>query len=263
MASSTEIPSKDAPSEHAFVDDGTVEVIHVPAKLRKFTFTKEIRLTMLQAVRLHNAHRAPHGKKDDHFTKVLETVLANLPSSLWDSMQKPTMKTMRDKLRSMMVDRRGTNKRNANSSGIAETIGPAEQLLDDFIHEVDELEEVRARERDDITAREEVLTQAGEQIQLNAITRRQSVGDEGTGSSRSTPRKRAMEDDIGAWESAIEHELQHKRVSREKDLELREEELKLNRERWEQEKLDREHSRDIAKKQMDLLLSIMDRQKQT
>ena len=79
-------------------------------------------------------------------------------------MQKPTMKTMRDKLRCRMADRREVNKINANISGIAETIGPADELLDHFLREVQELEEARARERNETTAREEALIQ-GEKIQ--------------------------------------------------------------------------------------------------
>ena len=230
-------------------------------KLKKFTFSKETKYVLLQAVRMHNAHRAPHGKKDEYYSKVLNTVVSNLPATTWASMQKPTMKTMRDKFRAMMADRKETNKRYANSSGIDEVIGPADQLLDDFLLEVQESEESRQKEREEANAREEAMASAGEQIQRNALTRRLSVGDEGSGSSRSTPRKRRAEDQLDGWKDAIERELQRKRQSREKELELRSEELKLSKEKWEQEKLDREHSREQSRKQMDLLISFLQKKR--
>lgn len=254
MESSADASSQSAPS------GGRADVLLVKNKLKKFTFTKDIRITLLQAVRVHDAHKAPHGKKEKYFSKVLDTVITNLPSSLWITMQKLTIKTMRDKLRCMMADRREVYKINANSSGIAKTIGPAEELLDDFLHEVQELEEARARERNETTAREETLIQAGEQIQQSAVTRRVSVREEATGSSRSTPKKRLMKDDNDAWEDAIEYELKQKRIARVKELELRAEEFKLNRERWEEEKLHKEHSHEIEKKHMDLLISLIEKQ---
>lgn len=229
------------------------------SKLKKFTFSKETKYLLLQAVRQHDAHRAPHGSKDEYFTKVLHTVIANLPPRMWETVQKPKMKTMRDKLRAVMAERRETNKRNANSSGIAEEVGPAEQLLDDMLLEVQESEEARRNERDCATAREDALVAAGDQIQRNALTRRQTVGDDGTGSTRSTPRKRRHVEDMDGWNEALERELEHKRASRERELQLRSEELQLSKERWDEEKLEREHNRNQSKKQLDLLISLCEK----
>lgn len=120
---------------------------------------------------------------------------------------KPSVKTMRDKLLPMMADLRGENKRNARISGTVEDIDFAEQLLDYFILEVDETDEKRSKKYDSRTAREESLVAAEEDIQRSAVTRRQTVGDSGTGSTRSTPCKRCIVDDEDGWNQAMSREL--------------------------------------------------------
>lgn len=227
----------------------------------KFVFTKETKMVLLQSVRQHDAHRAPHGKKDEYFCKVRDTVISNLPNSLWTRMQQPSMKTVRDKLRSMLSERSETNRRNLNSSGIDEEISSADQLMDDFLLEVKEYNEARQRNRDEATAVEDGLVSAGEQIQRNALQRRLSVGDEGTGSNRSTPKKRRCMDDMSGWEETMERAMENKCKAVEEELELRKEELKLQRERWEEDKLDRQLQREQSKQQMELLLSLCSQKK--
>lgn len=75
-------------------------------KLYKFTRTKENKYALLQAVRQHDAHRAPHGKKDESFTKGKDTVIANFPVSLWQRVKNPTLKIFRDKLMAMLAGRK-------------------------------------------------------------------------------------------------------------------------------------------------------------
>lgn len=48
-------------------------------RLKKFCFSKETKYILLQAVRLHDAHRAPHGKKEEYLTKLLDSFISNLP----------------------------------------------------------------------------------------------------------------------------------------------------------------------------------------
>lgn len=76
-------------------------------------------------------------KKDEFFSSVRDTLISNLPTSLWTAVQNPSMKTIRDKFRSMQPERRETNRKNMNSSGIAEEVGAVKQLLDDFLLEMD------------------------------------------------------------------------------------------------------------------------------
>lgn len=74
------------------------------------------------------------------------------------------MKTMRDKLRSMLKDRREGNKKNVNSSGIEVAIGHMDQLFDYFILETHETEEARQSERDEANERAESLVDVGHKI---------------------------------------------------------------------------------------------------
>lgn len=78
-------------------------------KQKKFTFCKTFKLILLQAVQQHDAHRAPHGKMDERYRQVLQTFLNNLSERIWSNVQKPQIKTPRDKVRSMIADRRSTN----------------------------------------------------------------------------------------------------------------------------------------------------------
>lgn len=149
-------------------------------------------------------------------------------------MQKPQIKTLRDKVRSMIVDRRSTDASNAAASGISEEVGPVDQLLEDIILEKDTFEEGKKQEKDDLDAREEALVSTGETIQRNAVSRRLSVGDDGTGSSRSTPRKRRNTEDLEEWNALLCKELEDRREARKREFELRQIEVSFTRDRWEE-----------------------------
>jgi len=76
-------------------------------KLKKYTFTKETRMLLLQSVRECDAHLAAHGAKDKLFAQVYERFTTNLTPSALLRHQKPSVKTLRDKLRSMLTDDNG------------------------------------------------------------------------------------------------------------------------------------------------------------
>lgn len=226
-------------------------------RLRKFAYTKQLKLILLQSVRQHDAHRAQHGKMDECFSKVLDTFTSNAASSAWDTMVKPTVKTLRDKFRSMMADRKSANSMMVGQSGVTEEVGPIEQLLDDLTVEKADDDEDGRRRRQARGVREEALAAAGESIQRTAVTRRLSVGDDGRGSSReSTPKKMRTSGDLEEWNKTLINELADRRESRNKELTLREEELQLRREKWDEEKKDRELQRQQSKAQLDLLTTL-------
>lgn len=82
-------------------------------------------------------------------------------------MQKPTIKTVQtvwNKLHSMLADNTKQNCKQTNSSGIVEEVVPAYLLLDYFTDEVYESDEARRPDRVEITALEEWLAVACEQI---------------------------------------------------------------------------------------------------
>lgn len=116
-------------------------------KERKLMFSKGTNHLLFQAFRQHREHHAPDGKNYDAFDQVHETVIKSFSTYFWSRYQKQTKKTVKDKIRFMLVDWRGANLRNINSSGIEEIFGPVKQLLDEFISEVDHCEEENCREK--------------------------------------------------------------------------------------------------------------------
>lgn len=123
-----------------------VEVGQDKGNMIKLMFFKETKHILLQAIRLHDAHRMPHGKKEDDFDQVRETLIESMPTCFWSQYQKWNMKSVRDKLRSMLVGRREANRRNITSSGIEKVVGAVEKLLDEIISEADDWEEEKRRE---------------------------------------------------------------------------------------------------------------------
>lgn len=120
-------------------------------KLRKFMFTKETNYLLLQEMRDHDAHRAPRRKKNEALKKAKETLVDNIPEVTWLRYQKLQMETVRDQLRSLLASRREESKWHTNTSGVEEVIGTTEELLDEFIVEVDDLDEEKRRERKEMT----------------------------------------------------------------------------------------------------------------
>lgn len=93
-------------------------------------------------------------------------------------------------------------------------IGPMDQLIDGFLLELKESEEAFQREIDEVTESAESLVAAGQKIQRNALSRRLSVGDHWTRSSKDESRKRKITDGIDGWGDAVERELLQKRQAR-------------------------------------------------
>ena len=57
--------------------------------------------------------------------------MAQVPSTTWTRHQHPSLKTLRDKFRAMVVERKEQVARNEVSSGNAEELTPLDTLLDD------------------------------------------------------------------------------------------------------------------------------------
>ena len=223
------------------------------AKLKRFAFTYDFKLLLLQCVRQTNADRAVHGKKDELFNKVREIFMAHVPSTTWICHQHPSLKTLRDKFRAMVVERKEQVACNEVSSGNVEELTPLETLLDDLMLEVKEHEEGLRREKDELSAMEQALVRAGEDIKYRAMKRRHS-SDSGTESSECTRKKaRASLNDIAEWNEMTKAELQCKREQQVRDLALREKELALQRQRLEDDRKEREIYLEESRAQIDSL----------
>ena len=108
-------------------------------KLKKYTFIKETRMLLLQSVREFDAHLAALGEKDKLFAQIHQRFIENLPSSALLRQQRPSLKTLRDKLRSMLTTLESQNGKNIAASGITEIVTEEDQLLDDFLLEINEV----------------------------------------------------------------------------------------------------------------------------
>ena len=113
-----------------------------------------MKLLLLQSVQEHNAHRAGHGQQDKLFEDVLKTFIQNIPDTMWGTMQKPVVKTLRDKFRMMMRARRAENRRKEAASGNLEVGSDVDQLLDDLILKKDDDDLERRKQKDELHERE-------------------------------------------------------------------------------------------------------------
>lgn len=226
---------------------------------RKFFFTKEFQLLMLQAVRQHDAHKAIHGKKDEAFGDVVRTFVDSVPATTWRTMKKPTIKTLRDKFRALLADRKIRVERNHASAGIAEEVGPMDQLLDDFKLEMDNLEEQRRTDRIAQYTSDQALQHESDVIQRYAGTSRQTVGDSGAVSSRITPSKRRSVDHDETWLEMMKEDLRSKRAARERELCIQERQLELREKEFEEKKKDREVQREQIRTTLRLLSALSEK----
>ena len=91
---------------------------------------------MLKAVREFDAHLAGFGEKDKTFSQVYERFTVNLSPKLLLRQKKPSLKTLRNKFRTMLSARKQLNAKNEAASRICETVTEEEQQLDDFLVEI-------------------------------------------------------------------------------------------------------------------------------
>ena len=105
-------------------------------KLKKFVFSKEAKSLLLKCVCEQDAHLASHGDKDKIFRKVHEKFLYTRPLESLIRCKKPSVKNLRDKLRSLLSGRKTKNGTNKTASWIIEEVTDADQLLDEFLLEV-------------------------------------------------------------------------------------------------------------------------------
>ena len=132
--------------------------------MSKFIFREDTKMLLVRSVMEHSAHLGEHGTLDVLFEKVRDTFIANMCPSTWVTTAKPSVKTLRDKLRTLLKERRAINKVNAAASGIREEISETNELLDDIILEKDEAEEVKRGKREEKSNREEELRAAAETV---------------------------------------------------------------------------------------------------
>lgn len=120
-----------------------------------------IRFLLLHSVLMRKVHKAEWGKKDDEFTKVLHTFWQFLPSEVKYLHVFRTVNAIKTKVRNMMADRKIHVAFMINQSGFDEEASQVDELLDDFLQELEDIQTKKRKKDDDAADREEALTTAG------------------------------------------------------------------------------------------------------
>lgn len=121
-----------------------------------FRYTKPFILLLLKCVRQFDANHVAYGAKVKAFSKALNDFLGRIPDYIWQGQNRLGIQTLRDKLLSLMMERKTQNKTNEILSGVQEEVSESDQLLDDFLLESKE-DEIKIY-RDEQSVREKCLT---------------------------------------------------------------------------------------------------------
>lgn len=138
---------------------------------RRFRFIESYDFFLLRAVCSVDVHLAGRGQSEGLYQKVHERFMDMVPAVVFRHMRKPSCKTLVDRFKRLVGQRREVVKRTARESGIIERYGEKEVLMDDLIQEMDEKEEVIRAEKDEQTENEKRLLAVGEHIRLQALKR--------------------------------------------------------------------------------------------
>lgn len=137
--------------------------------LKRIRFTDGWDVLMLKAVVLCNAHVAEHGSSRKKFDEALSVFMSNAPPSQKFGIQAPSWKTIYDRFHKVVATHRSEDREQVAASGISEERTEKRMLLDDIVLAMDEIAERRRAERDEKTANERRLQEAGERIRLQAL----------------------------------------------------------------------------------------------
>lgn len=208
-----------------------------PLAKARFVFTDSLDMALLYEVQLSGAHIQAPGKKQVLFDKVLDGfVKSHEYTAVEKNLPQPTWRTISDRLFKLVRDRRAFVRAMEKKSGVEEEFGDREKLLDALIKDIDRKKDADREEKNEKNARAEALREAGE------LTRAMATGDAAsTGDSSSPPRKKTKTSMFGS-NSASERLA----ATMERQQDLEEERLKLERDRFE-----------LAKKQQEALFDLI------
>lgn len=157
----------------------------------------------------------------------------------------------------MVRDRRYSNNINEHASGISEELTAVDELLDNMIHEKNEAERKKKENKEEATEKEKKLNRYGEEVLTSATShakKKTTVEKEDRLSSRR--RKREMIDQDDGWNELVTEKLKIKRENEDRVYSLREAELQLMKAKLDEDRKDREASRQQRKKQFELINAI-------
>ncbi|CAN8065886.1 unnamed protein product [Agarophyton chilense] len=106
-------------------------------KRKGFRFIKAYDMVLLRAVRLAGAHIAEHGQSDRLYQEVHKTFMEHVTYVVFKQMQEPSFKTLVDRFKRVVAQRREYVKVTSRASGITEKYGEKKILVDYPINEMD------------------------------------------------------------------------------------------------------------------------------
>lgn len=231
-------------------------------KRRRIRFNTSLDILLLQSVMLAGAHIAKHGAMQKSFEDACLQFMKNAPRYLITEATKPSWKTVNDRFKKLVSERRAENNHNMTLSGITEVVGEREQLLDDIIHRMDEANEVVSAEKEERSQHEKRMTEAAEEIRRFATSRTvsdsTSTGDGTPQSSTRSPSSRKQKRRIFGYESDEEdRNMLNRAISdrtefEKKKIKLEEERLHMDKLREEKEEARRGQINDIESRKLAL-----------
>lgn len=167
---------------------------------------------------------------------------------------------MRDKFRAIMTDRRDVDKTNASASSIFEDISETHQMLDDLTQEKDSEEELHKEKMDGASAQEHGPVWVGDELQCAAVRRAENEMVEEMSERKKTRKRKHDEcEEQEEWNALVQKQLTAKRKKEKHANNLRAAGIQLMRERFEQDKLDREVARKQNAKQLELISAVINK----
>ena len=199
----------------------------------------------MKTVREFDAHLAPHGEKDKLFEKVHLRFLDNLPTGKILHQQKPSVKTLMDKLRVLFATQKRVNCENEKASGISENMTERTQLQVEFFNEITETKLECKCKHVELSNTETQLEQSGELIQKMTLQHLQKAS-KASSSAQKKPR-RDTESDFSEWMAAMHADMANNRRENGKNLNYEGESWICKSRNLEVEEQERAHKRETEK----------------
>lgn len=205
----------------------------------RFVFDESLSMALLYEVQLCGAHMHASGKKQVQFEKVLDGFVKSREyKAVEKDMPQPTWRTLADRLFKMVVDRRAFVAVMKKKSGEEEVYGEKERMLDAIIEDIQQKKAAEREAKKEKSERADALKAAGEATRAMATRDLTDAGEE----YDSPRRKKAKKAMFGA--DGASHVLA---ASMERQQNLDEERLKLQRDQLEVSKKQQETLMDLVK----------------
>lgn len=169
------------------VDGGDDVVQAVQDAGRRFVFSHDTDMALIAETQLFNAHICSQGQKKIKYQEVLENFLKSREymSVAGEGMPIPTWKTLNDRMRKLINDRKKFDAKMRRSSGTEENYDEKARILNIIIEQVNRRDAELKTEKNEKSVMEHALKKAGEETRAMATR----VADESSESE--TPRKKA------------------------------------------------------------------------